>query len=43
MKSEDERNPLDADGVPLKIDSCYAYGSGSEVINMLWPQHYKPR
>ena len=43
MKSEDERNPLDANGVPLKIDSCHAYGSGSEVVRMLWPQHYRPR
>lgn len=42
MQSEDERNPLDANGVPLKLDSCLAYGASSEVIRLHWPQHHRP-
>ena len=32
---------LDANGVPLKIDSCYAYGRQREVVKMLWPVHHR--
>ena len=31
-----------SDGVPLKLDSCYAYGRQREVVKMLWPQHHRP-
>lgn len=31
-----------ADGVPLKIDSCFAYGRQREVVRMLWPEHHRP-
>jgi len=27
------------DGVPSKIDSCFAYGREREVVRTLWPQH----
>lgn len=27
--------------VPAQIDSCYAYGSEREVVQRLWPQHYR--
>jgi hypothetical protein len=27
---------------PLKIDSCYAYGRSREVVQKLWPLHYRP-
>jgi hypothetical protein len=38
-----ERNAsVDANGVPHKIDSCYAYGRQHEVVMRLWPQHYRP-
>jgi hypothetical protein len=32
--------PVDANGRPLKIDSCYAYASDREVVKRLWPMHY---
>ena len=39
-----ERNATgDANGVPHKIDSCYAYGRQREVVMRLWPQHYRPQ
>jgi hypothetical protein len=31
---------VDANGKPLKIDSCYAYASDREVVQRLWPVHY---
>ena len=31
---------LDANGRPVKIDSCYAYASKREVVMRRWPQHY---
>ncbi len=34
---------LDASGKPQRIDSCYAYGSGRDVVRRLWPQHYTGR
>ena len=33
---------MNANGVPHKIDSCYAYGQEREVVMRLWPQHYRP-
>lgn len=32
----------DATGRPLKVDSCYAYGAGREVIMRLWPEYHRP-
>ena len=31
--------PLDANGVPLKIDSCYAFARNREVVARIWPRH----
>jgi hypothetical protein len=31
---------LDADGKPLKIESCYAYGTEREVVMKMWPKYY---
>ena len=31
--------PLDATGVPRKIDSCYAFARDREVVARIWPQH----
>lgn len=31
---------VDANGRPLKIDTCYAYASNREVVRRLWPEHY---
>lgn len=32
--------PLDADGKPRKIDSCYAYASDREIVRHRWPMYY---
>ena len=32
--------PVDANGKPLKIDSCYAYASDRQVVHRRWPAHY---
>lgn len=32
--------PLDANGRPFKIDSCYAYATHREMVQMRWPEHY---
>lgn len=32
--------PLDANGRPLKIDSCHAYASSRELVRVRWPAHY---
>jgi hypothetical protein len=31
-----------AQGVPLKIDTCYAYAANRAIVEMLWPAHYRP-
>ncbi|CAM3692075.1 DUF2889 domain-containing protein [Polaromonas hydrogenivorans] len=41
LNSEHNGNKLNAKGVPVKIDSCYAYGRQREVVQRLWPQHYQ--
>ncbi len=33
---------VDADGRPVKIDSCYAYGAERELVRLRWPQFYRP-
>lgn len=33
---------VDANGVPRKLETCYAYGRSSEHVKMLWPEHYRP-
>jgi len=35
---QDLPEALDADGRPLKIDSCYAYAAGGELVRRRWPQ-----
>ncbi|WP_029001040.1 DUF2889 domain-containing protein [Azohydromonas australica] len=32
---------LDANGRPVKIDSCYAYGAERELVKMRWPQYHR--
>lgn len=32
---------LDADGVPHKVDSCYAFGREREIVLKFWPQHFR--
>ena len=35
-----QSEPLDRNGRPTKIDSCYAYGSQREVVLRRWPAFY---
>ncbi|NDZ11841.1 hypothetical protein C7T35_22435 [Variovorax sp. WS11] len=32
---------VDANGRPLKIDSCYAYGATRELVRVLWPKFHE--
>lgn len=34
--------PVDAQGRPTKIDSCYAYASHRPLVKILWPEHQTP-
>jgi len=38
----DRPDPVDANGRPLKIDSCYAYAAEREVVLQRWPQFHVP-
>jgi Protein of unknown function (DUF2889) len=38
----DEPDRLDADGKPLKIDSCHAYAASGEVVLKRWPAFHRP-
>lgn len=40
--SSERSRPVDANGVPLKLDTCYAYARQRDVVKMLWPQHHRP-
>lgn len=42
LNPEKKRAALDAQGIPRKLDSCYAYRRGSEVVRVMWPQHFLP-
>jgi len=33
---------LDANGRPVKIDSCYAYAADGELVRQRWPDFYQP-
>jgi hypothetical protein len=37
-----EPDRLDADGKPLKIDSCYAYAAEGELVRVRWPAFHRP-
>ncbi|HYF21520.1 MAG TPA: DUF2889 domain-containing protein [Ramlibacter sp.] len=34
--------PVDANGRPKKIDSCYAWAGHREVVKVKWPEHWRP-
>jgi hypothetical protein len=38
----ERRRTVDANGVPLQMDSCYAYAREREVVLRLWPEHHRP-
>ncbi len=38
----ERRRTVNANGVPVAIDSCYAYAQHSEVVKMIWPDHHRP-
>ena len=33
-------DPLDREGRPIKIDSCYAYASGTAIVRRFWPEFH---
>jgi hypothetical protein len=33
---------VDANGRPLKIDSCHAYAAGGELVREYWPAFHEP-
>ena len=35
-------NERDAEGRPVKIDSCHAYGASRSLVERLWPEHHRP-
>lgn len=35
------KDALNAQGEPVRIDSCFAYGREREVVQQLWPAHYR--
>ena len=38
-----KNSALNSHGVPRKLDTCHAYGRSSEVVKLMWPDHYRPR
>ena len=40
QKQRGER--VDANGRPLKVDSCYAYSAQREVVARYWPAFHRP-
>ncbi len=34
---------VDDNGVPRKLETCHAYSRSSEVVKMIWPEHFRPR
>jgi len=38
----DQPERLDANGKPLKIDSCYAYGAQRDLVRRIWPAFHRP-
>ena len=43
LNADERRAAVAANGIPYKIDSCYAYSSSSEVTRVMWPQHFRSR
>ncbi|MGF6372882.1 hypothetical protein OKW40_005698 [Paraburkholderia sp. RAU6.4a] len=39
---QSQPEPLDANGRPKKIDSCYAYSAEREVVLRRWPRFHQP-
>jgi hypothetical protein len=37
---ENQPTATDSTGKPRKIDSCYAYASDREIVQMRWPMHF---
>lgn len=42
VRMQQQRDELDAQGRPRKIDSCYAYGASRELVKQLWPEFHRP-
>ena len=33
---------VNAKGEPTRLDTCYAFGRESTLVQRLWPAHYRP-
>lgn len=42
VERRDRPEPLDANGRPRKIDTCYAYAAHQEPVRLRWPEHHRP-
>jgi hypothetical protein len=42
LRSQTLLDATDANGKPLKIDSCYAYGASRELVLQRWPAFHRP-
>ncbi len=38
---EERAQPVDANGLPQKLNSCYAYDVHRDVVKIMWPEHYR--
>lgn len=41
VRMQQQRDEVDAQGKPRKIDSCYAYGASRELVQKLWPAFHQ--
>lgn len=39
--SRTQPEPVNADGRPKKIDSCYAYSADGELVRRQWPEYFR--
>jgi hypothetical protein len=42
VRSPAALDALGPDGIPRKIDTCYAYGASRELVLQRWPSFHKP-
>jgi hypothetical protein len=42
LRSQTLLDATDANGKPLKVDSCYAYGASRELVLQRWPAFHRP-
>ncbi len=43
VKRQHLQDAVDAEGRPLKLGSCYAYGESRDIVLQRWPAFHRPR